>query len=179
MKAIFYLLLSILALQFLSGCASTREAPKTPEQRAAAAKKLFDQTTVNYHLPSAQAGDEDKANLLDQAATGYKQLLRRYPDQPFWCAQALRSLGNVRVAQGRLDDAIKIYSRVGQEYPEEDWEILQAWKTAADLLCEAGRSDEGKEFCRKIVERFDAEAAPVVVRTIVRGAKDRLEPTGN
>jgi len=41
-------------------------------------------------------GLPEREKLLDQAARNYQLLLRRYPDQTNWCAQALRHLGNIR-----------------------------------------------------------------------------------
>ncbi len=108
-----------------------------------------------------------------EAAAGYRRVLRQHPDQPYWCAQALRSLGNVRAAQGRPDEAVKLYRQVGERYPQQDWEVLQAWKSAADLLWEAGRQEEARQFYRQIVRRFDVPDAPAVVQTVVRAARAR------
>ena len=105
-------------LLLLTGCATPQK-----QDRAAAAKALFEQS-VTLHQQHEFSG----------AATGYERLLMAYRDQPYWCAQALRSLGNVRAAQGKLDEAVKLYRRVGEQYPQQDWEVLQAWKSAADLL---------------------------------------------
>src|SRR3989442_22360 len=162
-----------LALQFF-GCATAQQKATRQHERYSAAKNLFSQTTKLYHLPSADATGPGKEKLLAQAAAGYDQLIRQFPDQPNWSAQALRSLGNVRVAQGKLDEAVKLYARVAERYPHEDWEILQAWKSAADLLWEAGRQAEAKKFYQQIVTRFDVADAPAVVKTIVRGSKSRL-----
>ncbi len=156
----------------LTGCAS---GPKqTPEQRYLAAQELFDRTAANYHLPSAEAHGSARAKLLAQAAAGYQQVLKQYPDQPHWCAPALRSLGNVRAAQGRLNDAIRAYDRVAQQYSTEDWEVLQAWKSAADLLWDAGRREEGRGYYRKIVTQFDRPDIPAIYKIIVRSARNRL-----
>ena len=151
----------------LAGCA-------TPKQdRAAAARNLFDETVKQYHLPSAEAQGATRQQLLDQAATGYERLLKTYRDQSYWCAQALRSLGNVRAEQGRLDEALKLYRRVGEQYPQQDWEVLEAWKSAADLLWDAGRKDEARQFYRQIIARFDQPDASAVARTVVRAARSR------
>jgi len=111
---------------------------------------------------------------FDTAAAGYERILRQYPDQPALCAQALRSLGNVRAMQGRLDDAVKLYRRVGTKYPACDWEVLQAWKSAADLLWDAGRKIEARQFYRQIVERFDQPDAPAVTKLISQASRNRL-----
>src|SRR5712672_700186 len=119
--------LLVSALVLLAGCAT----PKP--DHAAASKALFEQTVKQYHLPSAEASGVARQQLLDQAAAGYERLLKTYGDQPYWCAQALRSLANVRAEQGKLDAAVKLYRRVGERYPQQDWEVLQAWKSAGDL----------------------------------------------
>lgn len=111
------------------------------------------------------------------AATGYERILRQYPEQEHLCAQSLRSLGNVRAAQGQLDEAVKLYARVAEKYPRQDWEVLQAWKSAADLLWEAGRQDEARQFYRPIATRFDQPDAAPVVKLIVRAARARLPAT--
>ena len=164
------LIVLLLAL-LLAGCAAPKE---TPQQRAEAARALFDQTTKNFHLPSAEAHGAERDRLLAGAASGYEQLIKQYPEQTHACAQALRSLGNVRASQGRLDDAVKLYASVARKYPAEDWEILTSWKSAADLLAEAGRAAEAKPYYEKILARFDRPDAPAVVKTIVRGSRARL-----
>jgi TolA-binding protein len=155
------------ALVLFAGCA-------TPKQdRAAAAKALFDQTVKQYHLPPAEARGTRRQELLAQAAAGYERLLKTFRDQPYWCAQALRSLANVRAEQGRHDEAVKLYWRVGEQYPQQDWEVLQAWKSAGDLLWDAGRKDEARQFYRQIVARFNQPDASAVVQTVVRAARGR------
>jgi tetratricopeptide (TPR) repeat protein len=154
-----------LALQLLTGCGRTEKT---------SAKELFEQTVREHHLPSATATGAEKEKLLDQSAAGYERLLRLCRDEPYWCAQALRSLGNVRAAQGRLEDAVRLYDRVGAEYPTAEWDVLQAWKSAADLLWDAGRHDEATGFYEKIIHRFDSGNAAGVIGTIVRFSKSRL-----
>ena len=153
----------------LAGCATQ---PK--QDPALAAKSLFDETTKLYHLPSAEAKGAEQKRLLAEAAAGYEHLLRSYPGQPYWCAQALRSLGNVRVTQGRLDDAITLYRQVGEKYPGQEWEVLQAWKSAGDLLWEDSRQAEAKTFYQQIVTRFDKPEQPSIFRVVVRASKARL-----
>ena len=162
----------LLLLALLTGCASsTRE---TPQQREENARVLLDQTTRNFHLPSADARGAERDRLLAEAASGYERLLRQYPGQSHLCAQALRSLGNVRASQDRLDDAVKLYAAVAHKYPGEDWEIVSSWKSAADLLAEAGRMPDAKPFYEKILGRFDKPDAPAVIKSIVRGSRARL-----
>lgn len=175
MACVFLLPLISLAL---TSCGKPTEPPPPPSAQSApakiSAKDLFDQTVKLHHLPSAEKQGAERDRLLDQAAAGYEQLLKDCPAETHWCAQALRSLGNVRAEQRRLDDAVKAYTRVGEECPREEWEVVQAWKSAADLLWEAGRRDEATGFYRKIVERFDVESASPIVKTVVKGSKNRL-----
>src|SRR5262245_17831616 len=163
-----------LSLAFLLslGCDS-RNQPSS-QQRYDAAKTLFEQTTKNFHIPSAEAKGADRAKLLDQAAVAYQQLLEKYPDQDYWAAQSLRSLGNIRAAQTHLDEAIKHYTAVERNYPQHDFEVLMAWKAAADLLWDAGRREEAKGFYQKLVTRFDKSQRAQVVQTVVRGSRMRL-----
>jgi predicted negative regulator of RcsB-dependent stress response len=112
--------------------------------------------------------------LLAQAALGYEQLLKDYPEQTNWCAQSLRSLGGVRAAQGHTNDAVKILAEVGQKYRTQDWEVIQAWKAAGDLLQEAGRPAEARQFYRQIVERFDSTNSSQVIQIIVRAARKQM-----
>src|SRR3990172_8161861 len=159
----------LIGLIATAGCVSTN-----PEQRAAEAKDLFERTVREFHLPAAEAQGAARDKLLAQAAAGYEQLLRQHPNESFWCAQALRSLGNVRAEQDRLDEAVKLYRQVGERYPQQDWEVLQAWKSAADLLWDAGRREEARAFYQPIATRFDTADAPAVYQTIVKAAKNRL-----
>src|SRR5438552_15644975 len=77
-------------LLVLFGC--SRKGDLTSQQRAEAAKALFERTTKTFHIPSAEAKDAEKEKLQKQAATGYEELLKSYPEQDYWAAQALRSL---------------------------------------------------------------------------------------
>ena len=147
----------------LAGCATHRTD----------AKVSFEQT-VKLHLASADLSGGERAKSLEQVASEYGRFLKAYRDQPYWCAQALRSLGNVRAEQGKLDEAVKLYRRVGEQYPQQDWEVLQAWKSAGDLLWDAGRKDDAGKFYRQIVLRFDNSEASAIVQTVVRAAKRRV-----
>src|SRR5258706_7467295 len=149
------LLVSLLFL--LAGCATSQK-----QDRAAAEKALFEQS-VTLH----------EQHQFSEAAAGYEKLLKTYRDQPYWCAQALRSLGNVRAAQDKLDEAVKFYRQVGEQYPQQDWEGLQAWKSAGDLLWDSGPKDEARQFYRQIVMRFDQPDASAIVQTVVRAARNR------
>ena len=161
-------------MMLLLGCATPERKAAEQQLRHTAAKDLFEQAAKRYDLPAADLQGAEKMRLLDLAAAGYEKVLKQYPDEKFWCAQALRSLGNVRAVQGRLDDAVKIWVRVEKEYPQQDWEVLLAWRSAANQLWDAGRKDEAREFYRKIVEQFDNGVEPTVIRLIVQGAKPRL-----
>ena len=168
-RGLVFLLTGVLVV---AGCSSHTTAPAADQ--TVEAKKLFDQITLDYHLPSADAQGAAKAKLLQQAAAGYETLLKKYPESNPWAAQSLRSLGNFRAEQGRLDDASKVYSSVETKYPKADWEILQSWKSAADLLWEANRHADAKSFYQKIVTRFDNPSASALVKTIVRASQSRL-----
>ncbi len=163
----------ILAL-LLSGCATPERKAAELQLRYSAARDVFGETARRYQLPSADLQGLEKMKLLDLAAAGYGQVLERYPDQKFWCAQALRSMGDVRAAQGRLDEAVKLYNRVAEEYSQQDWEVLLAWRSAADRLWDASRQDGARGFYRKIVDQFDNGEEPTQVRKIVQNAKSRL-----
>lgn len=156
----------------ITGCSSHSTTPDADS--TIAAKELFDQISRDYHLPSAEAQGAARTKLLQQAATGYETLLQKYPKSLPWAAQSLRSLGNIRAEQGKLDDAVKVYASVATKYPASDWEILQAWKSAADLLWEANRHTDAKAFYQNIVTRFDNPSASALVKTIVHASQNRL-----
>jgi len=164
-------LLPMLLLSLL-GCKQS-PPPSTPE-RYTAAKALFDRAAKEFHNPSAEKAGAERNQLLSQASQSYEQLLKDYPEQTNWCAQALRSLAGVRTAQGRTNDAVKLFAQVAQRYPAQDWEVIQAWKAAGDLLHDAGRVEEARQYYRQIVERFDKPEASQVVQMVVRGAKKKL-----
>ena len=166
------LILFLILLVAATGC--SHKKVETPGQRSEAAKAIFEHTTKTFHIPSAEAQANEKEKLQSQAADGYEQLLKKYPEQDYWAAQALRSLGNIRSAQGKLDAAVKSYAAVEKEYPQQKWEVLMSWKSAADLLWEAGRREEAKTCYRKIVTQYDNSEASQVEKTIVRGSKTRL-----
>ena len=166
---------SLAVLVLLVGCVSQEGNVERQQRRNSEAKECFDRTVKMYHLPSAEAQGAVRDRLLQQAASGYERLLRDFRDQPAWCAQALRSLGNVRATQGRLDQATTCYEQVGEKYVCYDWEVMQAWKSAADLLWEAGRKVEARQFYVKMVVRFDNADVTPVMATIVRAAKAKIQ----
>jgi tetratricopeptide (TPR) repeat protein len=171
--------LACLFALLLFGCTSAEEKAARQRERATAARQLFDQTVKQFHLPSADAQGAERDRLLGEAAKGYETLLRRYPEQSAPGAMALRSLGNVRATQGKLDEAVKLYTRVGDRYGTEDWEVLQAWKSAADLLGEAGRAAEARAFDQRILARFSGADQPAVVKVIVRAVEQRHAAGGS
>ena len=162
-----------LLLVCVTGCATPQERAAREQVRARAAKAAFEEITRDYNAAAPATGPGGDEFLRSTAAR-YERFLREYPDQPAWCAPALRSLGNVRAMQGRLDEAVQFYARVAVRYPRQEWEVLQAWKSAADLLWEAGRKDEARAFDRQIVARFDRPDAPPIYKTIVRAAVRRV-----
>ena len=155
----------------LIGCGQKQPSDNEKYQ---AAKALFESTSKNLHIPSAEAKGVEKIRLQTEAASGYQLLLKSYADQDFWAAQALRSLGNIHAAQTNLDAALKCYFKVGRRYPNQEWEVIMAWKSAADLLWEAHRYEEAREYYGRIVARFDTADAAQVIKTVVRGSKMRL-----
>ena len=156
--------LASLLLSVLLGC--TRAAHET-------ARQVFDRTVHECHLPSAEASGAEREKLLAQSATGYAQVLRLGGNDRPLCASALRSLGNVRAEQGRLDEAVKLWSQVGRRYPTCDWEVLQSWKSAADSLWDAGRQNGAAPFYRQIFERFRSAPSPIM-RIVARAAQRRV-----
>src|SRR5512137_2362913 len=98
----------------LTGC--SRKERETPEQRANAAKALFDQTTKQFDLASAAASGAEKQRLLTQAAAGYERLLKAYPEQEHWAAQALRNLAGIKAVQGNIEQSIQLYAVVANHY---------------------------------------------------------------
>ena len=162
----------LLLLSLLAGCSA--HSRQTPEQRAEAAKALFEQTTKNYHTPSATATDSEKARLQKQAAAGYEQLLKKYPEQEYWAAQAMRNLAGTKAAQGKADEAVKLYGALETKYPKQAWEVLMAWKSAADLLWEHGEQGPAKVYYKKIVDKYDNPETAQVIQIIVRGSLRRL-----
>jgi len=164
-----------LLLMVLAGVpACSPKKQETPQQRADAAKRLFEMTAKTFHIPSAEAKDAEKEKLQNRAADGYRDLLKRYPEQDYWAAQALRSLGNICASQGKLEEAVANYGAVEKRYPQQRWEVLMSWKTSGDLLWEAGQVDKAAPFYQKIVAQYDTPQASQVEKTIVRGSRMRL-----
>jgi tetratricopeptide (TPR) repeat protein len=161
-----------ICIVLISGCFSKTATPVAKPQTSA--KELFEHTAKNFQIPSAEAKDSEKTTLQDKAAAGYEQLLKSFPDDPLYAPQAERNLGNIRAAQGRIDEAVKHFDAVGKKYPSQDWEVLMAWKSAGDLLWESGRKDEAKKFYQSIISRYDGTNAPAITRTVVKGSKLRL-----
>jgi hypothetical protein len=83
----------------LLGFTGCRQKSEAPQQRYEAARALYERTTKNLHLPSASATGREQQRLQTEAARAYEELLKRYPEQEYWCAKALCSLGNLQAAQ--------------------------------------------------------------------------------
>jgi tetratricopeptide (TPR) repeat protein len=159
----------------LVACSRRLPPPDSAAKRSEAAKTLFEQTTRSFHIPSAEAKGAEKSHLQEEAIRGYARLVKEYPEQEYWAAQSLRSMGNIYATQTNVTAAVAHYSEVERRYPRQEWEVLMAWKSAGDLLYEVNRREEAKEFYRKIVQRFDTPEAAQVVKTVVRGSRHRLD----
>jgi tetratricopeptide (TPR) repeat protein len=158
---------------FLSGCGRPAEST-VALSGGASAKELFERVTKEFHIPSAEAKGAEKLRLQTQATAGYHELLKRFPNDEYWAAQAVRSLGNIYAAQTNIDAAVREYRQVGTGYPKQEWEVVMAWKSAADLLWEAGHQTQARQFYQEIISRFDNPEAAQVVKMVVRGSKERL-----
>jgi tetratricopeptide (TPR) repeat protein len=164
----------LLALALFCSVGCRREA-QSPQRRYDEARDLFEQTSKNLHLPSAAASGAEQQRLQAEAARSYQRLLEGYGDQEYWCAKALRSLGNLRAAQTNNAAALRCWGEVAAKYPHQDWEVLMALKSSADLQWEAGRRDEARPIYQQIVARFGQTNAPSVVQAVVRGSRLKLE----
>jgi TolA-binding protein len=154
-----------------AGC---RQKAEDPQKRYADAKALFEHAIKEFHLPSGATAGAEQARLQAEAVKEYERLLKKYPEQGHWCAEALCSLGNVRAAQTNLNAALECWSEVVVKYPREEWEVITALKSSADLLWEHNRQAEAKPLYQKIIAQFDQTNAPAVVQVIVRGSKLKL-----
>jgi tetratricopeptide (TPR) repeat protein len=167
-----WLAVVVSGMAVFAGC---RQQSETPQQRYEAARVLYEQTTKTLHLPSALVAGQEQQRLQAEAARAYEDLLKRYPEQQYWCAKALCSLGNLQAAQTNYAAALRSWSEVTQKYPRAEWEVLTALKSAADLQWDTGHQAEARVLYQKLVAQFDRTNAPSVVRTIVRGSRLKLE----
>jgi hypothetical protein len=159
----------------LVGCAGCRQKTETPQQRYEAARAVYEQTTKDLHLPSASATGREQKRLQTEAARAYEELLKRYPEQEYWCAKSLCSLGNLHAAQTNYAAALRCWAEVSTKYPRAEWEVLTALKSAADLEWDTGHQAQARVLYQKLVSEFDRTNAPAVVRTILRGSRLKLE----
>ena len=167
--------LSALLVCGLLGFAGCRQKTEAPQQRYEAARALYEQTLKDLHLPSASVTGREQKRLQTEAARAYEELLKRYPEQEYWCAKALCGLGNLHAAQTNHAAALRCWAEVTAKYPRAEWEVLTALKSAADLEWDAGHQAEARVLYQKLVAEFDRTNAPAVVRTIVRGSRLKLE----
>ena len=170
-----WLVLALAAVLTFAGCVRKQQSSV---EKYETAKALFESTSKQFHIPSAEAKGPEKLHLQRQALAGYRQVLKKYPDESHWAAQSLRSIGNIYAAQTNLTSAVEQYSEVARRYPNERWEVLMAWKSAADLLWDANQHNRAQQFYAKIVQRFDTPDAAQVIKMAVRGCKLRLGHTG-
>jgi len=164
-----WLISALASALVFAGCARTQQSSA---EKYEAAKALFESTSKQFHIPSAEAKGTEKLRLQKQALAGYQRIVKQYPDQ------ALRNIGNIYAAQTNLTAAVERCSEVGRRYPNERWEVLMAWKSAADLLWDANHRDQAEQFYAQIVERFDKPDAAQVIKMAVRGCKLRLSGAG-
>jgi outer membrane protein assembly factor BamD (BamD/ComL family) len=157
------------------GFAGCRQKSEDPQHRYEVARLLYEQTTKDLHLPSASATGREQQRLQTEAARAYEKLLKHYPEQEYWCAKALCSLGNLQAAQTNYAAALRSWSEVTTRYPRAEWEVLTALKSTADLQWDTGHQAEARVSYQKLVAEFDRTNAPAVVRTIVRGSRLKLE----
>jgi tetratricopeptide (TPR) repeat protein len=170
-RSIFALLL-LTGVLCLAGCG---QKAQDSQRRYADAKALFDEATKQFHMPSGEATGSEQARLQAQAIVQYRRLLNKYPEQEYWCAETLCSLGNIYAAQNNLSAALRCWSEVVAKYPRQEWDVLMALKSSADGLWNANRKGEAKPFYQKIVSQFDQTNAPQAVLLIVKGSKAKLE----
>jgi len=161
-----------LALLVAAGCLSSRNAT---ERRAAQARHELKRVVRELHVPAGDATNEVvRGELLTNAVAGYLDLVARYPDQPQWCAQALRSVANIYRAEGRRAEALATYERLAQRYPGEHWEVIQAWKAAGDLMWDSQKRELARGYYQQIVDTYSAPDQPPMFQTIVDIARQRL-----
>lgn len=167
--------LRVVAVTLLVVLVSCREKPTVPaEARIEDPQAWFEITTKEFHIPSAATQSPERERLQDEAARRYAALIQQFPGESNLCAQALRSIGNIRAAQTNISEAVRQYSTVADRYGSQRWEMLQALKSAGDLLWEANLQAEAKGFYRQITNRFGSTNEPVIIQTVVRGSKARL-----
>src|ERR1051325_4110783 len=98
--------MALVACTVLLATACARK-PQSRIEDYALAKALFDQTSREFHTPSADATGAEKLRLQKLAEAGYKNVLKLYPGEDYWAAQATRSLGNLYAAQTNVNAAVK------------------------------------------------------------------------
>jgi tetratricopeptide (TPR) repeat protein len=175
-------ILCLAALGIAAGCSCSELGSQgISADASSAAKTLFEETSKQFHIPSADANGPERLRLQEQSINGYHQLLRQYPREEYWAAQALRSMGNIYATQTNLDLALMHFARVEKCYPKQRWQVLMAWKSAADLLWDADRRAEAQQFYAKIVYNFDSPDAAQIIKMVVRGSRLRLnsDPPGS
>jgi tetratricopeptide (TPR) repeat protein len=161
-----------LALLAAAGCLSTRS---DAERRTAQARHEFMRVVRELQVPAGDATNEVvRGELLTNAVAGYLDLVARYPDQPQWCAQALRSVANIYRAEGRRAEALATYERLAHRYPGEHWEVIQAWKAAGDLMWDSRMRELARGYYQQIVDTYSGPDQPPMFQTIVDIARQRL-----
>lgn len=165
-----------LASLLAGACASPQQGL---DRRAREARYEFNRIVREYHVPMSEATNEvERGQWATNALEGYAAIYRDYRDQGKWAAQALRSRGNVYLAQGNRADALRCFDQVGREYPGEHWEVIQAWKSAGDLLWDSGMKGEAAKYFSQIVQTYSGPDEPPMFQTLVEISRDRLAGVG-
>ena len=160
---------------FQNGCTSRPEAPAVSAPPALSSRAMYDSVATNLHRAAAEARGVERERLLTQTATGYEDVLKRFPSDTNVCLLATRALANVRALQGRLDESVRLHLSVTNSPAAGDMDRLIALKSAGDLLWDANRRCEAKPLYEQLVERFGKPGGSQLHQTIVRGARTRLD----
>ena len=142
----------------------------TPQERAAAAKTLFERATKDFHNPSAEAKGAEQLRLQNEAALCYQRLLKEFPDQAGWCAPSLCGLAGLRAAQTNLDESVRLYARVGAALIAAH-DGAEAWNTdqASAVIAAALRQDMA--VARAVLARLISDRLTDIYLKTSRGAK--------
>jgi len=111
----------------------------------------------------------------ERLAADYEKLRRDCPAHEHAAAVAARSIGNIRLSQGRLNDAVDWYHRVASDYPGESWEVMQSLKSAADALYDHGETGRAREFDQRLLATFAGPDLPRAMELIVGVVRERLQ----
>lgn len=132
--------------------ASTASTP-APSDSAQAASADPEQEKLYYEAAFGLIKSKD----FDKAIQAFNAFLRKYPNSQY-SGNAQYWLGEVYLAQGKLQDASRAFALVGQNYPKHN-KLADALYKLGDVEQRLGNTDKARGLMQEVVSKYPSSSA--------------------